>query len=201
MATARKTTKAAAPAEEKPAAGDPVVSEEAVTGAAGEVTATVTDDESAEDSADSADESTDESAGAGTDGLIVSKAAPLEAPPVPARITTEADEQDNAPQYAGNLGAEMVRNALPSSRLVDQATNQSPDPDTLFAETEGPGVLVVCTVRLCQDSWIGPHENPIRQLVMPAGQVTGPEKAAQILAVLREQIAADEAAKSAPDSE
>jgi hypothetical protein len=118
-------------------------------------------------------------------------AAPLEAPPeAPAKIEQPEEGDADAPQPAGNLGAALVKNAVKGSRLVDQATGEYPDPATLF-ERFGPGVAVRCTVRLCQDTWVGPHRNPIRQLVMPLGQVTSPEKAFQLVSVLRDQSARD----------
>lgn len=131
---------------------------------------------------------------------LTPKAAPLEAPAPPKVEDGSAGEDPDAPQPAGNLGAAMIRHSRPGAKLVDQRTGEAPDPDTLF-EKFGPGVAVRCTVRLCQDTYIGAHGNPIRQLVMPQGQVTGPEKAAQIIAVLNAQIARDTPVPAETDSQ
>lgn len=156
-------------------------------GATGEVTDEASTDGAGEDP--TGEPATDPAA------RLTSRAAPLEAPAPPKVEDGSAGEDDDAPQPAGNLGAAMVRNSRPGAKLVDQRTGEAPDPETLF-EQFGPGVAVRCTVRLCQDTYIGAHGNPIRQLVMPQGQVTGPEKAAQILAVLRAQIERDAPAET-----
>lgn len=177
MAARPKTTK---PADEAPAVESPKVDAPAP---APEADAVAESDE----------------AGA-PDARIAAAGAPLEAPPAPAKVEEPAeDENTDAPQTAGNLGAAMVRNAVPGSRLIDNATGETPDPDTLFEKIEGAGVQVQCMIRLLQKTWIGPHEAPIVQLVMPQTQITSPEKAAQILAVLREQIA-NEAADAEADA-
>ena len=88
-------------------------------------------------------------------------------------------------------------------RLLHQRTNEAPDPDSLFEKVGGVGNAMRCTVRLVQHTYVGPQGRPLRQLVMTAGQVVGPEKAAQVLAILKGQMeydAAEAEAKAADEA-
>lgn len=132
---------------------------------------------------------------------IMAPGAPIEPPAVPAKVESpnEGNNEDFVPHNSGELGAAMIREARPGARLLDAATGEAPEPNSLFEAESRTGSAQRCTVRLVQHTYTGPHGRPLRQLVMTKGQVVGPEKAKQVVAILKAQIEADAAFDAAQD--
>ncbi|MFI5990284.1 hypothetical protein ACIBAC_00320 [Streptomyces sp. NPDC051362] len=109
-------------------------------------------------------------------------AAPLEPPAV--------HEPETAPEAAHYVSPTEV---IPDDNnlaevIVDDATKQPPaDVDAVFVAVTPYGSTRLCTVRLVERTFLGPHQNPIHRLLLPAGAQVSESIAARILERLRQQ--------------
>jgi hypothetical protein len=126
--------------------------------------------------------------------------APLEPPAGPAAAPSPSEGGEDKVSNPGELGAALIRENRPGSRLLDATTGEAPDPESLFEPESSVGTSLRCKVRLVQHTWQGPHGRPLRQLVMTKGQVVGPEKAKQVVSILKAQLAYEEQEKAAQES-
>ncbi|MFF4543618.1 hypothetical protein ACFY1J_05135 [Streptomyces sp. NPDC001406] len=122
-------------------------------------------------------------------------AAPLEPPAV--EMPPEAPA---APVYASPTEV-IPDDANLADVITDDATKQPPaDPSTVFQPLTPYGSALVCTVRLVEKTFIGPHSNPVERLLQPAGAHVSESVAARIQERLDAQ-AARFAAQAAADSD
>jgi hypothetical protein len=148
-APAQETTAEAAPAQETAPAETTTAApaEETTTAAPAEETSPAVEDTPAADSTPKAPE-----------------AAPLEPPAV-----QEAPEAPAEPGYASPTDV-IPDEANLSDVIIDDATKEPPaDPGSVFRPLTPYGSTLVCTVRLVERTYIGPHSNPIERLLQPAG--------------------------------
>ncbi|MDI3102036.1 hypothetical protein QJ054_33920 [Streptomyces sp. AN-3] len=151
----RKTTASKAAAENTPAPEAPA---EETTSAGGD-TATATEDQApAEDSTPKAPD-----------------AAPLEPPAVQEPPAAPAEPEYRTPTEVipddENL-AEVI---------IDDATKQPPtDVAAVFRPLTEYGSVLVCTLRLVERTFLGPHRNPVHRLLQPAGAHVSESVAARI---------------------
>ncbi|MFF1600824.1 hypothetical protein ACFVYV_25500 [Streptomyces mirabilis] len=103
------------------------------------------------------------------------EAAPLEPPAV-----QEAPEAPAEPGYASPTDV-IPDEANLSEVIIDDATKEPPaDPGSVFRPLTPYGSTLVCTVRLVERTYIGPHSNPIERLLQPAGAHVSESIAARI---------------------
>ncbi|MFG2986252.1 hypothetical protein ACGFYQ_34210 [Streptomyces sp. NPDC048258] len=108
--------------------------------------------------------------------------APLEPPQV--------DEAPDAPAAPGFVTPTEV---IPDDEnlaevILDDDTKQPPaDVDAVFQPLTPYGSSLVCTVRLVERTFLGPHSNPVERLLQPQGAVVSEGIAARILERLRQQ--------------
>ncbi|MFF9901233.1 hypothetical protein [Streptomyces longispororuber] len=103
------------------------------------------------------------------------QAAPLEPPPV-----TEPPAAPAMPAYATPTEVIPDENNL-SEVIIDDATKEPPaDVDAVFVPRTEYGSTLICTVRLVERTFIGPHSNPVHRLLQPAGAVVSEQIAARI---------------------
>ncbi|MEU2968947.1 hypothetical protein ABZ687_28720 [Streptomyces ardesiacus] len=102
-------------------------------------------------------------------------AAPLEPPAV-----QEPPQAPAAPQYA--TPTEVIPDDENLSEvIVDDATKQPPtDVANVFRPLTEYGSVLVCTVRLVERTFLGPHRNPVHRLLQPAGAHVSESVAARI---------------------
>lgn len=116
-------------------------------------------------------------------------AAPLEPPAVEAPPAAPA-----VPVYATPTEVIPDEENL-AEIIVDDATKQPPaDVDSVFVPLTPYGSTLVCTVRLVEKTFLGPHRNPVHRLLQPAGAHVSEGVAARIqerLEAQAERIAAE----------
>ncbi|MER7951967.1 hypothetical protein ABTY59_31710 [Streptomyces sp. NPDC096079] len=79
--------------------------------------------------------------------------------------------------------------------IVDDATQEPPvDVDAVFAPLTEYGSVLVCTVRLVERTFLGPHLNPVHRLLQPQGAHVSEGVAKRILERLQAQAARQAAA-------
>ncbi|MFM9634490.1 MULTISPECIES: hypothetical protein [Streptomyces] len=79
--------------------------------------------------------------------------------------------------------------------IIDDVTNEPPvDVDSVFVPLTAYGSTLVCTVRLVEKTFLGPHRNPVHRLLQPAGAHVSESIAARI----RERLEAQAARKATP---
>jgi hypothetical protein len=111
------------------------------------------------------------------------EAAPLEPP-----IVDAAPEPPAAPEYVSPT--EVIPDVL-ADIILDDATKQFPaDVDAVFQPTTPYGSTLVCTVRLIERTFLGPHRNPVERLLQPKGAHVSEGVAARIRERLLAQAAA-----------
>ncbi|MEU9354998.1 hypothetical protein AB0D65_29385 [Streptomyces griseoloalbus] len=165
-AAAETTTASEAPAEETAPAGDD-------TATTAEETAPGTDEQTpAEDSTPKAPD-----------------AAPLEPPAV-----QEPPAAPAAVEYA--TPTEVIPDDENLAEvIIDDATKQPPtDVASVFRPLTEYGSILVCTVRLVERTFLGPHRNPVHRLLQPAGAHVSESVAARI----RERLEAQAERLAAP---
>ncbi|MFE2181349.1 hypothetical protein [Streptomyces sp. NPDC059455] len=117
------------------------------------------------------------------------EAAPLEPPAV-----QEPPAAPEAPAYA--TPTEVIPDDENLSEvIIDDATKQPPaDVDTVFVPLTPYGSTLVCTQRLVEKTFLGPHRNPVHRLLQPAGAHVSESVAARIrerLEAQAERLAAE----------
>ncbi|MGY1502906.1 hypothetical protein ACW4TU_41130 [Streptomyces sp. QTS52] len=118
------------------------------------------------------------------------EAAPLEPPAV-----QEPPAAPAAPVYATPTEVIPDEENL-AEVIIDDATKQPPaDVDSVFVPLTEYGSVLVCTVRLIEKTFLGPHRNPVHRLLQPAGAHVSEGVAARIKERL--QLQADRLADQA----
>ncbi|MER5222852.1 hypothetical protein [Streptomyces flaveus] len=113
--------------------------------------------------------------------------APLEPPTV-----------DAAPEPPAEPGYVSPTEVIPDEEnlaevILDDATKQPPaDLEAVFQPVTPYGSTLVCTVRLIERTFLGPHRNPVERLLQPKGAHVSESVAARI----RERLVAQAAANS-----
>ncbi|MFE9993529.1 hypothetical protein [Streptomyces avermitilis] len=111
--------------------------------------------------------------------------APLEPPTV-----------DAAPEPPAEPGYVSPTEVIPAEEnlaevILDDATKQPPaDVEAVFQPVTPYGSTLVCTVRLIERTFLGPHRNPVERLLQPKGAHVSESVAARI----RERLVAQDAA-------
>ncbi|MCX4976443.1 MULTISPECIES: hypothetical protein [unclassified Streptomyces] len=78
-----------------------------------------------------------------------------------------------------------------SEVILDDATKQPPtDPEAVFRPLTEYGSTLVCTVRLVERTFLGPHRTPIHRLLQPKGAQVSESVAARIRERLVAQVTA-----------
>ncbi|MFD9190413.1 hypothetical protein ACFWCA_19545 [Streptomyces phaeochromogenes] len=112
------------------------------------------------------------------------EAAPLEPPPV-----IEPPAAPAMPVYASPTEVIPDEHNL-AEVIIDDATKEAPaDVDAVFVPVTPYGSTLVCTVRLVERTFLGPHRNPVHRLLQPAGAQLSESVAARIRERLQEQAA------------
>ncbi|GHH22016.1 hypothetical protein [Streptomyces lanatus] len=112
------------------------------------------------------------------------EAAPLEPPAV-----QEPPAAPAAPVYATPTEVIPDEENL-AEVIVDDATKEPPaDVDSVFVPLTPYGSTLVCTVRLVEKTFLGPHRNPVHRLLQPAGARLSEGVAARIKERLQDQAA------------
>ncbi|WP_411147376.1 hypothetical protein [Streptomyces sp. A30] len=112
-------------------------------------------------------------------------AAPLEPPTV-----------DAAPEPPAEPGYVSPTEVIPDEEnlaevILDDATKQPPaDVEAVFQPVTPYGSTLMCTVRLIERTFLGPHNNPVERLLQPKGAHVSESVAARI----RERLVAQAAA-------
>ena len=118
-------------------------------------------------------------------------AAPLEPPAVQEPPAAPAE-----PPYASPTEVIPDDDNL-SEVILDDATKQPPtDVDAVFKPLTEYGSVLVCTVRLVERTFLGPHRNPVHRLLQPAGAHVSESVAARI----RERLEAQAQRLAAADA-
>ncbi|MFJ7054691.1 hypothetical protein ACIQU7_23575 [Streptomyces albidoflavus] len=127
---------------------------------------------------------TSESAGGADDAPVAPDAAPLEPPAV-----QEPPAAPEAPAFASATEVIPDEENL-AEVIIDDATGEPPaDVDRVFMPLTPRGSSLICTVRLVEQTFLGPHSNPVHRLLQPAGAHVSESVAARILERLRAQHA------------
>ncbi|MFF7838775.1 hypothetical protein ACFZC6_08165 [Streptomyces ossamyceticus] len=167
----RKTTAAKAPAEEAPATENEQATAEAAA------------DTSEEASTAAAEETPAVDASPKTPDV-----APLEPPTVDA-----APEPPAEPGYVSPT--EVIPDDI-AEVILDDATKQPPaDIEAVFQRVTPYGSTLICTVRLIERTFLGPHRSPVERLLQPKGAHVSESVAARIRERLVAQAAASETDK------
>ncbi|MER6616271.1 hypothetical protein [Streptomyces xantholiticus] len=117
----------------------------------------------------------DESAPAADSTPKAPDAAPLEPPAV-----QEPPAAPEAPVYATPTEVIPDEENL-AEVIIDDATKEPPaDVDSVFVPLTPYGSTLVCTVRLVEKTFLGPHRNPVHRLLQPAGAHVSEGVAARI---------------------
>ncbi|MET8717342.1 hypothetical protein ABZV52_29700 [Streptomyces sp. NPDC004735] len=117
-------------------------------------------------------------------------AAPLEPPTIHA-----------APEPPAEPGYVSPTEVIPDDEhladvILDDATKEPPaDVDAVFQPVTPYGSTLMCTVRLVERTFLGPHRNPVERLLQPKGAHVSENVAARILERLVAQAATVEAEK------
>ncbi|CAM5235700.1 hypothetical protein [Streptomyces griseomycini] len=111
-------------------------------------------------------------------------AAPLEPPAV-----QEPPAAPEAPVYA--TPTEVIPDDENLSEvIIDDATKEPPaDVAGVFVPLTEYGSVLVCTVRLVEKTYLGPHRNPVHRLLQPKGAHVSEGVAARIRERLEAQAA------------
>lgn len=105
----------------------------------------------------------EESAPVGDGTAKAPEAAPLEPPAV-----QEPPAAPEAPVYATPTEVIPDEDNL-AEVIIDDATKKPPaDIETVFVPLTPYGSTLVCTVRLVEQTFLGPHRNPVHRLLQPA---------------------------------
>ncbi|MFJ4988743.1 hypothetical protein ACIP9H_33705 [Streptomyces sp. NPDC088732] len=108
--------------------------------------------------------------------------APLEPPAVHAAPKPPAEPPHVSP-------TEVIPDVL-SDIILDDATKEPPaDPEAVFQPVTPYGSTLVCTVRLVERVYLGPHSTPVERLLQPRGAHVSESIAARI----RERLVAQAA--------
>lgn len=135
-------------------------------------------------------EETAEPAAATDSAAKAPEAAPLEPPAV-----QEPPAAPAAPVYATPTEVIPDEENL-AEVIVDDSTKEPPaDVDSVFVPLTPYGSTLVCTVRLVEKTFLGPHRNPVHRLLQPAGAHVSEGVAARIKERL--QLQADRLAAQA----
>lgn len=162
----RKTTAAKAPAEEIPAAEN----EQATAEAAADTNEEATTADAEETPAVDASPKTPD-------------VAPLEPPTVDA-----APEPPAEPGYVSPT--EVIPDDI-AEVILDDATKRPPaDIEAVFQRVTPYGSTLMCTVRLIERTFLGPHQSPVERLLQPKGAHVSESVATRI----RERLVAQAAA-------
>ncbi|SEE84289.1 hypothetical protein SAMN05216483_6749 [Streptomyces sp. 2131.1] len=166
----------------KTAAAKTAEASDATTEAA-ESASTAAADESATEAATAATVEESETAPADS-AAKAPEAAPLEPPAV-----QEAPEAPAAPVYATPTEVIPDEENL-AEVIIDDTTKEPPaDVDSVFVPLTEYGSVLVCTVRLVEKTFLGPHRNPVHRLLQPAGAHVSESVAARIRERLQDQAA------------
>lgn len=112
------------------------------------------------------------------------EAAPLEPPAV-----QEPPAAPQAPVYATPTEVIPDEDNL-AEVIIDDATKKPPaDIETVFVPLTPYGSTLVCTVRLVEQTFLGPHRNPVHRLLQPARAHVSEGVAARIKDRLHAQAA------------
>ncbi|MEQ7008478.1 hypothetical protein ABN028_20090 [Actinopolymorpha sp. B17G11] len=109
--------------------------------------------------------------------------SPGSAPLEPAKKDSEEEAE---PPKVADIG---VAFAAKANELFDEATGDTPDPESVFQPLSEHGSAQVCQVRLLERTYLGLHNNEITRVVMPEGAVISDAQAEQIKARLAQQRA------------
>jgi hypothetical protein len=102
-------------------------------------------------------------------------AAPLEPPPI-----IEPPAAPAMPVYASPTEVIPDEQNL-AEVIIDDATKEAPaDVDAVFVPVTPYGSTLLCTVRLVERTFMGPHSNPVHRLLQPAGAQVSEHVAARI---------------------
>ncbi|MEU1592777.1 hypothetical protein ABZ468_07925 [Streptomyces sp. NPDC005708] len=127
------------------------------------------------------------------EGPAAPDAAPLEPPAVQETPQAPATE----PGYVSPTEVIPDEENL-SEVILDDATKLPPaDPEAVFQPLTPYGSTFVCTVRLIERTFLGPHQNPIHRLLQPAGAHVSESVAARIM----ERLVAQASKSAAADTE
>jgi hypothetical protein len=111
-------------------------------------------------------------------------AAPLEPPAV-----QEPPAAPEAPAFASPTEVIPDEENL-AEVIIDDATKQPPaDVDSVFVKLTPHGSVLICTVRLVEQTFLGPHRSPVHRLLQPAGAHVSESVAARIRERLEAQAA------------
>lgn len=116
-------------------------------------------------------------------------------PQAPEAAPLEPPQIDEAPEPPAERGYVTPTEVIPDEEnladvILDDDTKKAPaDPDTVFEPLTPYGSTLVCTVRLIERTFLGPHSNPVERLLQPQGAVVSEGIAARITERLREQAA------------
>ncbi|MFE4575725.1 hypothetical protein [Streptomyces chartreusis] len=166
-AEASDTSTEAAAAANTAATDESAPAAEATTAAAAEEAAPVAEETAPADTAAKAPE-----------------AAPLEPPAV-----QEPPAAPAAPVYATPTEVIPDEENL-AEVIIDDATKQPPaDVNSVFVPLTEYGSVLVCTVRLVEQTFLGPHRNAVHRLLQPAGAQVSEGVAARIKERLQAQAA------------
>ncbi|WP_371605088.1 hypothetical protein OG345_41820 (plasmid) [Streptomyces sp. NBC_01220] len=109
-------------------------------------------------------------------------AAPLEPPTIHEAPAPPAD-----PGYVSPT--EVIPDDL-AEVILDDATKEPPaDVDAVFQPLTPYGSTLICTVRLVERTFLGPHRNPVERLLQPKGAHVSESVAARIRERLDAQAA------------
>ncbi|MEU6755988.1 hypothetical protein [Streptomyces sp. NPDC046685] len=118
---------------------------------------------------------------------------PATAPQAPDTAPLEPPQIDEAPEPPVEHGYVTPTEVIPDEEnladvILDDDTKQPPaDPEAVFEPLTPYGSSHVCTVRLIERTFLGPHSNPVERLLQPQGAVVSEGIAARILERLRQQ--------------
>ncbi|MFB6630029.1 hypothetical protein ACFCWY_09045 [Streptomyces sp. NPDC056362] len=113
--------------------------------------------------------------------------APPDAAPLEPPITHEPPSAPAEPGYV--TPTEVIPDAANLAEvIIDDATGEPPaDVDEVFKPLTEYGSVLVCTVRLVEQTYLGPHSTPVHRLLQPAGASVSESVAARIRERLQAQ--------------
>jgi hypothetical protein len=150
------------------------------------------DQTTAKPAGDTIEEATTAAAAEETPAAEASPKAPDVAPLEPPTV-------DAAPEPPAEPGYVSPTEVIPdednlSDVILDDATKQPPaDVEAVFQPVTPYGSTLMCTVRLIERTFLGPHRSPVERLLQPKGAHVSESVAARI----RERLVAQAAANSA----
>lgn len=104
--------------------------------------------------------------------------APLEPP----------SEPEPVPEPEPLTTAQQLLPAKLGHLIVDEATDQAPDPDAVFVPVQPHGSTFRCTVRLIEHVGMGAYNTPSKRLLVPVGAELRRHQAERIITDLRAQL-------------